>query len=174
MTVHNNFAEPWKVTLVDTGLNTMTGGRIKRIKDYIGDEPFMLTYGDGVCDVNIVKLVDFHKKSGKLATLTAVQPDGRFGVIETNEDNMITAFAEKCKEDTGWINAGYFVLEPQIFDYLQDDTTIFERAPLEKLANEQQLNAYKHEGFWQCMDTLRDKTYLEDIIKKGVAPWKKW
>lgn len=174
MTVHNNFAEPWKVTLVDTGLNTMTGGRIKRIKDYIGDEPFMLTYGDGVCDVNIVKLVDFHKKSGKLATLTAVQPDGRFGVIETNEDNMITAFAEKSKEDTGWINAGYFVLEPQIFDYLQDDTTIFERAPLEKLANEQQLNAYKHEGFWQCMDTLRDKTYLEDIIKKGDAPWKKW
>ena len=174
MTVHNNFAEHWKVTLVDTGLNNMMCDRIKRIKDYIGDEPFMLTYGDGVCDVNIVKLVDFHKKSGKLATLTAVQPDGRFGVIETNEDNMITAFAEKSKEDTGWINAGYFVLEPQIFDYLQDDTTIFERAPLEKLANEQQLNAYKHEGFWQCMDTLRDKTYLEDIIKKGVAPWKKW
>ncbi len=174
MTVHNNFAEAWKVTLVDTGLNTMTGGRIKRIKEYIGNQTFMLTYGDGVCDVNIDNLVDFHKKSGKLATLTAVQPDGRFGVIETNKDNLITAFTEKSKEDTGWINAGYFVLEPQIFDYLEDDTTIFERAPLEKLAKEGQLNAYRHDGFWQCMDTLRDKNYLEDIIKKGEAPWKKW
>lgn len=174
MTVNNNFAEPWKITLVDTGLNTMTGGRIKRVAKYIGNEPFMLTYGDGVCDVDIDKLVDFHKKSGRIATLTSVQPDGRFGVIETNQDNDITAFAEKRKDDSGWINAGYFVLEPKIFDYLQDDTTVFEHAPLEKLASEGQLNAYKHNGFWQCMDTLRDKIYLEKIIEKGEAPWKKW
>lgn len=174
MTIHCNVAEPWKVTIVDTGLNTMTGGRIKRVKDYIGNEPFMMTYGDGVCDIDLGKLLEFHKSHGKLATLTAVQPGGRFGILEIQQDHTISHFAEKRKEDGGWINGGFMVLEPQVLDYISGDATIFERDPLEKLSSEGQLVAYQYDGFWQCMDTLRDKQYLEELLEKGKAPWKVW
>lgn len=172
--IHNNVAEPWKVSIVDTGLNTMTGGRIKRVKDYIGDETFMLTYGDGVCDINIQKLYEFHKQSGKLATMTAIQPGGRFGTLDIDADNTIERFSEKRKEDGGWINGGYMVIEPKVIDYIEGDQTIFERAPLERLAAEGQLQAYKHDGFWQCMDTMRDKTLLEELLEQNKAPWKIW
>lgn len=172
--VHNNVAEPWKVTLVDTGLNTMTGGRIKRIKEYVGDEPFMLTYGDGVSDVNIRELYDYHMKHGKMVTMTAVQPDGRFGVLDINAHNEIEAFREKSKHDSGWINAGYMVVNPEIFDYIEGDDTVFEREPLERVAKENQLVAYCHDGFWQCMDTQRDKQKLEELWTSNVAPWKVW
>lgn len=172
--IHNNFAEPWKVTLVDTGLNTMTGGRIKRIRDYIGDESFMLTYGDGVADVNINDLLKFHKSNKKVATITAIQPGGRFGVLEINKTNQISSFKEKSKEDGGWINGGFMVLEPSIFDYIENDKTVFEKEPLEKLAEEGQLSAYKHYGFWQCMDTMRDKDLLEKLLSEDKAPWKVW
>lgn len=174
ITIHNNVAEPWKVTVVDTGLNTMTGGRIKRVKDYIGNEPFMMTYGDGVCDIDLRKLLEFHKAHGKLATMTAVQPGGRFGTLEIEDDNRISRFAEKRKEDGGWINGGFMVLEPQVIDYIKDDSTTFEREPLERLSRENQLVAYRHDGFWQCMDTLRDKMLLESLLEKGQAPWKVW
>ena len=174
MTVHNNVVEPWKVTIVDTGLNTLTGGRIKRVRKYIGEEPFLLTYGDGVCDVNIADVVAFHKKHGKLATMTAVQPGGRFGTLEINGNGVIEQFAEKRKEDGGWINGGYMVLEPQVFDYIEGDSTTFEREPLEKLSEEGQLIAYKYNGFWQCMDTMKDKMYLEELLEKNKAPWKVW
>ena len=174
MTVHNNMVEPWKVTLVDTGLYTMTGGRIKRVKDYIGNETFMLTYGDGVCDINIKELVDFHKSNGKIATITVVQPEGRFGVLDIEKDNTIREFREKSKNDSAWINAGYMVLEPQIFDYIDGDTTVFEREPLERVALERQLVAYHHKGFWQCMDTQKDKQKLERLWEEGTAPWKNW
>lgn len=174
MTIHSNVAEPWKVTLVDTGLNTMTGGRIKRVKKYIGNEPFMLTYGDGVCDVDLNKLVAYHNKNNKIATLTAIQPEGRFGVIEMSEDDAIVDFTEKNKEDSGWINGGYFVLSPEIFEYIDGDNTVLERAPLEKLAEEKQLQAFKHGGFWQCMDTLRDKQMLDKLIAENKAPWIRW
>lgn len=174
MTVHNNVVEPWKVTIVDTGLNTLTGGRIKRVRKYIGEEPFLLTYGDGVCDVNIADVVAFHKKHGKLATMTAVQPGGRFGTLEINGNGVIEQFAEKRKEDGGWINGGYMVLEPQVFDYIEGDSTTFEREPLEKLSEEGQLIAYKYNGFWQCMDTMKDKMYLEELLEENKAPWKVW
>ena len=174
MTVHNNVVEPWKVTIVDTGLNTLTGGRIKRVRKYIGEEPFLLTYGDGVCDVNIADVVAFHKKHGKLATMTAVQPGGRFGTLEINGNGVIEQFAEKRKEDGGWINGGYMVLEPQVFDYIEGDSTTFERKPLEKLSEEGQLIAYKYNGFWQCMDTMKDKMYLEELLEENKAPWKVW
>ena len=174
MTVHNNVVEPWKVTIVDTGLNTLTGGRIKRVRKYIGEQPFLLTYGDGVCDVNIADVVAFHKKHGKLATMTAVQPGGRFGTLEINGNGVIEQFAEKRKEDGGWINGGYMVLEPQVFDYIEGDSTTFERKPLEKLSEEGQLIAYKYNGFWQCMDTMKDKMYLEELLEKNKAPWKVW
>ena len=174
MTVHNNVVEPWKVTIVDTGLNTLTGGRIKRVRKYIGEEPFLLTYGDGVCDVNIADVVAFHKKHGKLTTMTAVQPGGRFGTLEINGNGVIEQFAEKRKEDGGWINGGYMVLEPQVFDYIEGDSTTFERKPLEKLSEEGQLIAYKYNGFWQCMDTMKDKMYLEELLEKNKAPWKVW
>lgn len=174
MVVHNNVAEPWKVSIVDTGLNTMTGGRIKRVKDYICDETFMLTYGDGVCDINIQKLYEFHKQSGKLATMTAIQPGGRFGTLDIDADNTIERFSEKRKEDGGWINGGYMVIEPEVIDYIEGDQTVFEREPLERLAAEGQLQAYKHDGFWQCMDTLRDKTLLEELLEQNKAPWKIW
>lgn len=174
MIVHNNVAEPWKVTIIDTGLNTLTGGRIKRVKEYIGDEPFLLTYGDGVCDVNISDVVEYHKKYGKLATMTAIMPGGRFGTLEINGENQIERFAEKRKEDGGWINGGYMVLEPEVIDYIEGDQTTFEREPLEKLSNEGQLVAYKYNGFWQCMDTMKDKMYLEELLEKGKAPWVKW
>lgn len=174
VTVHSNEAEPWKVTVVDTGLNTMTGGRIKRIRHYVGDEPFMMTYGDGVCDIDLKELLRFHKAHGKLATMTAVQPGGRFGTLEIEDDARISRFAEKRKEDGGWINGGYMVLEPRVFDYIEGDATVFEREPLERLSQEGQLCAYQYDGFWQCMDTMRDKLLLENLLEKGQAPWKRW
>lgn len=174
MVVHNNVAEPWKVSVVDTGLNTMTGGRIRRVREYIGGETFMLTYGDGVCDIDIAKLYAFHKEGGKLATMTAIQPGGRFGTMDIAEDYAIERFSEKRKEDGGWINGGYMVLEPEVIDYIEGDDTTFEREPLERLAAEGQLRAYKHDGFWQCMDTLRDKTLLDNLLEGNRAPWKIW
>lgn len=175
ITHHQNKAEPWKVTLVDTGLENMTGSRIKQVRNYVGDEPFMLTYGDGVGDINIDQLVRFHKSHGKAITMTSVQPEGRFGSLVINEDEQVTSFQEKPKGDGAWINAGFFVCQPEVFDAIPDgDNTIFERAPLESLANAGQLYTYKHEGFWKPMDTQRDKLQLEDLIEKGVAPWIKW
>lgn len=173
--VHENVAEPWRVTLVDTGLETQTGGRIKQIEKYIENKPFMLTYGDGVSDVNLTQLLDFHKSHRKLATMTAVQPGGRYGVLEIDEQQNITRFTEKSKEDGGWINAGFMALEPGVFDYLsEDEGLVFEREPLEKLAADGQLTAYRHNGFWQCMDTQRDKFKLEQLWEDGEAPWKMW
>ena len=174
MIIHNHVAEPWKVTLVDTGLNTMTGGRVRRIRDYLNGETFMLTYGDGVSDVNIPELVACHRASGKMATLTAYQPNNRFGVLDIDENNQIRDFREKTKADGDWINAGFMVLEPEIIDFIEGDDTVLERYPLEHAARMGQLNAYKHSGFWQCMDTLRDKQLLEKLWNTGMAPWKVW
>lgn len=174
MTIHSNVAEPWKVTIVDTGLNTMTGGRVKRIKNYIGDETFMLTYGDGVSDVNIKDLVEYHKHHGKIATMTATRVTQRFGVLDIGTEGEVASFREKLKQDSGRINAGYMVLEPAVFDYIDGDTTVFEREPLERLAEEGQLMAYKHHGFWQCMDTKREMDMLEEMWDSGKAPWKTW
>lgn len=175
MEVHHKKAEPWRVTIVDTGLNTMTGGRIQRVQEYVGNDTFMLTYGDGVSDINITKLVDAHKKSKKLATLTAVQPSGKFGALDIDSIGSISSFKEKPKGDGAWINGGFFVCEPQVFDYIKEgDDTIWERAPLEGLAKAGKLGAYKHEGFWQPMDTLRDKNELENAWNSGKAPWKLW
>jgi glucose-1-phosphate cytidylyltransferase len=171
---HRSKAEPWKVTLVDTGLNTMTGGRIKRVKDYIQNEPFMLTYGDGVCDININELVSFHKAHKGTITMTSVQPEGRFGALLIDGNNKVESFKEKPKGDGAWINGGFFVCEPEVIDYINNDTTIFEREPLENLAKDGKLFTFKHTGFWKPMDTLRDKTQLEDLIEKGQAPWIKW
>ncbi|MFD1956042.1 glucose-1-phosphate cytidylyltransferase [Paenibacillus thailandensis] len=171
--VHERTTEPWKVTLVDTGLHTQTGGRLKRIAPYIGNETFMLTYGDGLSDVNIHELLSFHKRHGKLATLTAVQPEGRFGALQIDDNDLIRKFQEKPKGDASWINAGFFVLEPGIFSYLEGDETVFEKDPLENLAKDSQLAAYRFQGFWQPMDTLRDKLYLEKLWEEGNAPWKK-
>ena len=174
VSVHKSNAEPWKITLVDTGVNTMTGGRIKRIQSFVKEETFMLTYGDGVSDVNINDLLNFHKKSGKYATLTAVQPSGKFGAIDLNETGKVLSFHEKPKGDSAWINGGFFVLEPKIFDYIEGDDTIWERSPLENLTKDQQLNAFKHNGFWKPMDTLRDKSELENFWNTGNAAWKLW
>lgn len=174
MTVHNNVAEPWKVTLIDTGLKTMTGGRIKRIQPYVGDEPFMLTYGDAVSDVDIRALYNFHKAHGRLATLTAIDVNQRFGILDINQDNTIVSFREKSDEDTSRVNAGYMVLEPQIFDYLEGDDTVFEQQPLRRLVEQGELKAYYHDGFWQCMDTKREKEGLEELWASGAAPWKQW
>jgi glucose-1-phosphate cytidylyltransferase len=171
---HKNHAEPWKVTLIDTGLETLTGGRIKRVQEYVGDEPFMLTYGDGVADIDIQKLVEFHKSHGKLITMTSVLPEGRFGALNIDNSNMVNSFQEKPKGDGSWINGGYFVCQPEVFNYIENDKTIFEREPLEKLAHEGELYTYKHNGFWRPMDTLRDKTLLEDMIDNKSAPWIKW
>jgi glucose-1-phosphate cytidylyltransferase len=173
MTVHNNFSEPWKVTLVDTGLNTMTGGRIKRVQKYLNGEPFMLTYGDGVSNVNISDLEKFHASHGKIATMTAIRPEGRFGMLDV-QNGQIHSFREKNQTDTGFVNGGFMVLQPEIMDYLDGDQTIFEQNPLETLANIGQLMAYTHEGFWQCMDTQRDKKGLDDLWISGEAPWKVW
>ena len=171
----NNKAEPWKVTLIDTGLNTMTGGRIKRVQKLVGDEPFLLTYGDGVSDVDIDGLIKSHKEHGKAITMTSVQPEGRFGALEITETGMIKEFHEKPKGDGSWINAGYFVCEPKVFDYIKGgDPTIFERDPLEALAKDEELYSYRHTGFWKPMDTLRDKNQLNEMIEKGKAPWIKW
>ena len=175
MIVHQNVAEPWKVTLVDTGLNTMTGGRIKRIRKYVGDETFMLTYGDAVSDVNIEKLREFHGEHGKLATITAVRLDQRFGVLDINQDDTIEEFREKnAITDGSRINGGYMVMEPEVFDYLEDDNTVFEKYPLERLAMEGNLKAYRHDGYWQCMDTKREKDRLDELWSNGNAPWKVW
>lgn len=172
---HNSSAEPWRVTLIDTGLNTMTGGRIKRIQQYVGDESFMLTYGDGVSNVNIPALVEFHKKSGKLATLTAVQPSGKFGALDIDARSSVLSFQEKPRGDGAWVNGGFFVCEKAVFDYIKaGDSTIWERDPLEALAKGGQLGAYKHDGFWQPMDTLRDKNELEKLWIEGKAAWRLW
>jgi glucose-1-phosphate cytidylyltransferase len=172
--VHNCKAEPWKVTLIDTGLSTNTGGRIKRIRDYVGNETFMLTYGDGVADINIAELLKVHKKSGKYATITAVQPTGRYGALELDKDDGVLCFQEKPRGEGAWVNGGFFVLEPQIFDYIKGDEIIWERGPLENIAKDGQLAAYKHHGFWKCMDTLRDKVELENLWNAGKAVWKIW
>ena len=175
MTVHQNVAEPWRVTLVDTGLYTQTGGRVRRVQKYIGDKPFMLTYGDGVSDVDLNALLAQHRNSGKAATLTGIQPGGRFGVLDLDDAGQtVTGFREKAKEDGGWINGGFMVLEPEVFQLLEGDTCSLEREPLETLAREGKLGIYKHSGFWQCMDTQRDKTKLEELWQSGHAPWQVW
>lgn len=175
MHILRNGVEPWRVTLIDTGDGTMTGGRIKRVRDYIGDNAFCLTYGDGVSDVNISNLIRFHQQSGKLATLTAVQPEGRFGAFKLTEgQTAISSFREKPQGDGAWVNGGFFVLEPEVMDYIEGDSTVWEREPLERLAQEGQLAAYRHCGFWHPMDTLRDKTVLEELWSSGRAPWKSW
>ena len=174
MTVHNNVSEPWKVTLVDTGLDTMTGGRIKRVAKYIGNERFMLTYGDAVSDVDINKLLEFHNAHGKLATITAISVSERFGVLEIDENDNIEAFREKTEADSSCISGGFMVLEPEIFDYIEGDNTVFEKGPLKQLAAKGELKAYKHEGFWQCMDTKREHDKLEEMWKSKNAPWKLW
>jgi glucose-1-phosphate cytidylyltransferase len=173
-TIHGHFAEPWKVTLVDTGLNTMTGGRIQRIHKYVNNETFMLTYGDGIADVNIHTLLAFHGSHGKKATVTAVQPAGRFGVIDIDKSNTVSNFWEKPKTEASWINGGFFVIEPGIFGAIKDDGTIFEKTSLVTIAEEGELKAYKHHGFWQCMDKLSDKAVLEELWNSGKAPWKTW
>lgn len=175
MEVHTNDSEDWSITLVDTGLDTMTGGRIKRAQKYIGNETFLLTYGDGLCDININDLVSFHKSHKKAMTLTSIQPEGRFGSIQIENDNKITKFLEKPKGDGAWINGGFFVCEPKIFDYITEgDKTIFERKPLENLAKDGELVAKKYDGFWKCMDTLRDKMQFEELLAQKTAPWKIW
>jgi glucose-1-phosphate cytidylyltransferase len=174
MEVHNNFSEPWKVTLLETGLNTMTGGRIKRAKDHIGSETFLLTYGDGVADVNLKDLLKFHKQHGKAITMTSVQPEGRFGALKFQGTNKVDSFNEKPRGDGTWINGGFFICEPKVMDYIAGDDIVFEREPMEKLANDGELFAYRHQGFWQCMDTLRDKNKLNELWVRGDAPWKVW
>lgn len=172
--IHQHSAEPWTVTLVNTGIETMTGGRVKRIQKHIGNEPFLLTYGDGVSNVDINALVAYHRAHGKLATVTSIQPVGRFGALDLSDSNLVTGFQEKPKGDGAWINGGFFVMQPEIFDYLDGDSCILEREPLERLAKGGQLAAYKHGGFWQPMDTVRDKNYLEELWKANAAPWKTW
>ncbi|UTW61767.1 glucose-1-phosphate cytidylyltransferase [bacterium SCSIO 12741] len=174
--IHQSKSESFKVTLIDTGLHTMTAGRLKRVKEHLGNETFMLTYGDGVSDVNINELIDFHKKNKKLATVTSIQPAGKFGSLEIEEDGSVTKFMEKPKGDGHWINGGFFVLEPQVLDYLGDDSdeTMWEDYPLVNLASDNQLAAYKHHGFWKCMDALRDKQELEGLWQSGEAKWKVW
>ena len=171
---HNSNAEPWKVTLIDTGLETMTGGRIKRVQKYVGDEPFMLTYGDGVADINLNELVEFHKSHGKLITMTSVLPEGRFGALNIDNANMVSSFQEKPKGDGLWVNGGFFICQPEVFSYISGDETLFEREPLENLAREGQLFTYKHHGFWKPMDTQRDKNLMEELVEKNKAPWIKW
>ena len=174
MIIHHSNIEPWKVTVVDTGYNTMTGGRIKRIQEYVGDEPFFMTYGDGVCDVDINKLLEFHKSHCKIATLTAVKLAQDKGVLNIGGNNAVKSFREKSVNDGVTINAGYMVLQPEIFNYLSGDTCVFEREPLAKLASDGELMSYTHTGFWQCMDNIREKTMLEKLLACGQAPWKKW
>ena len=174
VTIHNNVSEPWKVTLVDTGLNTMTGGRVKNVEPYLDNEPFMLTYGDGVSDINLKTLLSFHKQHGKSATITAVRPGGRYGVLDITKGDKINAFREKVRADESWVNGGFMVLNPDIFKYIAGEQTSLEREPLEKLSSEGQLMAYKHTGFWQCMDTQRDKTLLESLWESNKSPWKVW
>ena len=172
MITHSNVSEDWKVTIVDTGRETMTGGRIKRIQDYVGDETFLLTYGDGLCDVDLNAVIEQHRKNNAYVTLTAVQPIGRFGLVSIQDDGHISSFIEKPKGDKEWINGGFFVCEKEIFDYIEGDSTIWEREPLEHIAKDNKLFAYKHRGFWHCMDTLKDKMELEALWDSGNAPWK--
>lgn len=174
MEVHNNVSEPWKVTLIDTGLNTMTGGRIKRIQKYIGDETFMMTYGDGVSDLNIPDLLAYHRGHKRMATLTAVNAEPRFGVLNIDRESSVTSFREKSVTDEGKINAGYMVLEPSVFDLIDGDETVFEKEPLIRLAEMGELMAYKYDGFWQCMDSQKEKNKLEELWNTGKAPWKSW
>ncbi len=171
--IHKRYTEPWKITLVDTGLDTMTGGRLKRIKEFVEDETFCFTYGDGISNVNISKIIDFHKQNKPIATVTAVSPPGRFGNLEI-QGNQIIDFKEKPQGDGNWINGGFFVLEPKVFDYIDGDTTVWEKQALEKIVKENKLLAYKHDGFWQPLDTLRDKNHLEDLWNRNKAPWKIW
>jgi glucose-1-phosphate cytidylyltransferase len=173
MEVHANFAEPWRVTLVDTGEHTMTGGRLKRVERYLDNEDFCFTYGDGLSDVNIRELVAFHQRQATLATVTAVQPPGRFGALNLKE-RRITGFQEKPQGDGGWVSGGFFVLSPKVLDYIVDDRTVWERDPMQRLAENEQMSAFLHRGFWQPMDTLRDKNYLEELWQSGKAPWKCW
>jgi glucose-1-phosphate cytidylyltransferase len=173
MEVHSNASEPWKVTLLETGLNTMTGGRIAQARPFI-NEPFLLTYGDGVADVNIQALIEFHKQHKKKITMTSVQPEGRFGALQTDPDHKVNSFLEKPRGDGSWINGGFFVCEPSVLDYIAGKETVFEQQPLEQLANEGELYTYRHEGFWQCMDTLRDKMKLNELWASGNAKWKIW
>ena len=173
MEIHQKFAEPWKITLVDTGENTMTGGRLKRVASYIDNETFCFTYGDGVSDIDITKLVDYHKSAGRQATVTAIQPPGRYGALDITE-GAVKNFQEKPAGDGAWINGGFFVLEPSVLDYIEGDESVWEQFPLNKLASSGQLSAYQHNGFWQAMDTLREKTYLEELWSAGRAPWKSW
>jgi glucose-1-phosphate cytidylyltransferase len=171
--IHHRRAEPWRVTLVDTGLDTMTGGRLKRVREYLDDGAFCMTYGDGLSNVDIREVIGFHQKQGTLATVTAIQPAARFGALRIR-DGKVSAFEEKPKGDGNWINGGFFVLEPKVIDYIEDDSTIWEREPLERLAREGQLSAFKHDGFWASVDTLRDKNQLEELCASGNPPWKKW
>lgn len=173
MHVHHAHVEPWRVTVADTGINTMTGGRLLRIREYVNGERIILTYGDGVSDVNIRKLIDFHEQHQRIATLTAVQLAGRFGALEL-DGQKVNKFVEKPKGDGRWINGGFFVLEPEVFDYLEGDQDVWEEGPLRKLSDERQLMAYQHEGFWAAMDTLRDRNFLEELWSSGRAPWKVW
>ena len=173
ITPTNGNAEDWKVFLADTGINTQTGGRLKQMQPWVGEETFCFTYGDGVADIDIRKLIDFHKQQGKIATITGVRPPSRFGGLEI-EDNLVTRFIEKPQIGEGWINGGFMVLEPEVFDYIDGDDAIFERGPLEKLVSERQLAVYRHEGFWQCMDTIREMQLLESLWESGNAPWKTW
>ena len=175
MEVHNNSSEPWKVTLLDTGLNAMTGARVKKAKEHIGNKPFMLTYGDGVADIDIQETLAFHQQHGKLMTMTSAQPEGRFGALNINKNDQVTTFEEKPKGDGSWINAGYFVCQPEVLDYIDNgDDVIFEQEPLRRLAQDAEIFTYKHEGFWMPMDTLRDKTKLNEMYESGNAPWVTW
>lgn len=173
MCVHHQYCEPWKVTLVDTGVHSMTGGRLRRIRNYLSDDDFCFTYGDGVSDVNVTELINFHREMNAMATVTAVQPPGRFGSMEI-EANKVISFQEKPLGDGSWINGGFFVLSPKVIEYIKDDNTIWEREPLEALSSGKRLSVYKHSGFWQAMDTLRDKEKLEELWRNGQAPWKTW
>jgi glucose-1-phosphate cytidylyltransferase len=175
MEVHSNASEPWRVTLLETGVQTMTGGRIKRAQPFVGKESFMLTYGDGVSDVDLGTLLEFHKANGKAVTMTAVQPDGRFGVFSADESGMVSSFLEKPQGEGSWINGGFFVCEPRTFDYIREgDITVFERRPLEDLAHDGELLAFRHAGFWKCMDTLKDRNELNELWVNGKAKWKTW
>jgi glucose-1-phosphate cytidylyltransferase len=172
--IHHNYSEPWKITIVDTGLSTMTGGRVKRIQKYVGNEPFMLTYGDGLSDIDITKLVEFHMAHGKTVTMSAYNIGQRFGILDISEDGHITAFREKARDDGGLINIGFMVINPNFFNFIEGDSTILEKTPMETMASMSQLMSYKHDGFWQCMDNLREKELLEELWESGSAPWKRW
>ena len=173
ITYLNKIENNWKVSLIDTGDKSMTGGRVKRLKKYIGNSPFMLTYGDAVCDIDISKLVDFHKSHGKIGTVTSVRPNARFGELDINQENLVSSFKEKPQTNQGWINGGFFVFESSFFDYIKDDLTVLEKEPLESISNESNLMAFKHDGFWQCMDNIRDRNFLEDMCNKNNTPWLK-